>query len=74
MCLFFAYLSGISSNRAACAGWPFPLVVLENDQRQTGEKSKVWHRNRRKSRSFGTPRDKGDSLFKIIKNITPMPG
>ena len=47
---------------------PFPLVVLENDQRQTGEKSKSSaskfsenpdHSERHKV-------NKGDSLFKII--------
>ena len=52
----------------ALAG-PFPLVVLENDQRQTGEKSKSLaskfaenpdHSERHKVK-------KGDSLFKIIK-------
>ena len=51
----------------ALAG-PFPLVVLENDQRQTGEKSKSSaskfaenpdHSERHKVK-------KGDSLFKII--------
>ena len=65
---FSAYLSGIFSNHAAALAGPFPLVVLENDQRQTGEKSKSSaskfaenpdHSERHKVK-------KGDSLFKII--------
>ena len=61
-CLVFAAISA-----PALAG-PFPLVVLENDQRQSGEKSKSSaskfaddpdHAERHKVK-------KGDSLFKII--------
>ena len=61
-CLAFAAISA-----PALAG-PFPLVVLENDQRQSGEKSKSSaskfadnpdHAERHKVK-------KGDSLFKII--------
>ena len=59
---------------SALAG-PFPLVVLENDQRQTGGKS-----NNSASKFADNPDyserhkvKKGDSCSKLSINITPMP-
>ena len=66
--IFLLTCLAFSINMPSALAGPFPLVVLENDQRQTGKKSKSLaskfaenpdHSERHKVK-------KGDSLFKII--------